>query len=204
MKNINLISSKELLISALSESKNFAECLEKLHLPLTSAAYRALKKAISKYNIDTSLYPVKFGHRKYSREILAPIVESSISYAQCLKKLGLRVAGGNYKLLQRNIDKFNIDCSHMLHQGATQGVELKLFENLCGNYAIKLRLVKYRGHECEKCLLKIWLDSPITLELEHVDGNNRNNTPDNLRLLCPNCHAQTSTWRGRKLKGTKK
>lgn len=49
-------------------------------------------------------------------------------------------------------------------------------------------LIKERSHKCECCGLTEWLGSPITLELDHIDGNNRNNVKDNLRLLCPNCH----------------
>lgn len=58
-------------------------------------------------------------------------------------------------------------------------------------------LISERGHKCECCGLSEWLNKPITIELEHIDGNNQNNTKSNLKLLCPNCHSQTDTWRGR-------
>ena len=61
--------------------------------------------------------------------------------------------------------------------------------------AIKKRLILARGHQCENCTNRLWFELPITLELEHIDGNNSNNSEDNLLLLCPNCHAQTKTWR---------
>jgi uncharacterized membrane protein len=41
----------------------------------------------------------------------------------------------------------------------------------------------------------------IPLEMEHIDGDSKNNVRDNLKLLCPNCHAQTPTWRRRKTSG---
>jgi hypothetical protein len=44
-----------------------------------------------------------------------------------------------------------------------------------------------------------WEGGPIPLELDHVDGDRRNNDPSNLRLLCPNCHALTPTYRGRNI-----
>ena len=49
---------------------------------------------------------------------------------------------------------------------------------------------------CEQCSLEHWNGLPIPLELEHCDGDKRNNTIQNLRMLCPNCHAQTNTYRG--------
>lgn len=64
-----------------------------------------------------------------------------------------------------------------------------------GNH--KQVLIQERGYRCECCCGEIWMGKPIPLELEHVDGDNRNNVKDNLKLLCPNCHAQTPTYRGR-------
>lgn len=135
---------------------------------------------------------------KYTKQLLEPIVKESKSYSECLKKLGLRIAGGNYKLLQKNIDRFEIDSSHMLHQAANRGKEIKKFEGLTKPDSIKKRLIKERGKKCENCGLFKWMDFDITLELEHIDGNNRNNLKNNLKLLCPNCHALTPTWRNRK------
>jgi hypothetical protein len=65
-----------------------------------------------------------------------------------------------------------------------------------GNH--KELLIKERGRECESCHNTEWLNNPIPLELEHVDGDGRNNTKENLKLLCCNCHALTPTWRRRK------
>ncbi len=62
----------------------------------------------------------------------------------------------------------------------------------------KKLLIKERGHRCERCGLTEWLGVPITLELEHKDGNHYNNVKTNLELLCPNCHSQTPTWRRKK------
>lgn len=137
-------------------------------------------------------------YTKYTKELLEPIVKSSTSFAECLRKLGLEPKGGNHRTIQLNVDKFNIDTSHMLHQGHNRGKEIKTFDELKRPDAIKKRLISERCHQCEKCLLTVWLDLPITLELEHVDGNSRNNERPNLKLLCPNCHSQTSTWKNRK------
>lgn len=56
-------------------------------------------------------------------------------------------------------------------------------------------LILERGHRCESCKLPEWLGKPITLELEHIDGDRKNNIKSNLKLLCPNCHSQTPTWK---------
>lgn len=51
--------------------------------------------------------------------------------------------------------------------------------------------------ECRECKNARWLGRPISLDLDHIDGNPRHNFRENYRLLCPNCHSMTSTWRGR-------
>ncbi len=62
----------------------------------------------------------------------------------------------------------------------------------------KRRKVFYeQDNTCLSCNLSMWLDEPIALEIDHVDGNNGNWERSNLRGICPNCHAQTDTYRGR-------
>jgi hypothetical protein len=72
------------------------------------------------------------------------------------------------------------------------------------------RYLKEKGHpkrcEVEQCPLHKangfdetleWCGKPIVLELDHIDGNFNNNSSDNIRYLCPNCHSQTETSSGR-------
>ena len=63
--------------------------------------------------------------------------------------------------------------------------------------SIRKRVVLEQNRSCNRCGLSEWQNEPIILELEHKDGNNRNNERVNLECLCPNCHSLTSTWRGR-------
>lgn len=60
---------------------------------------------------------------------------------------------------------------------------------------IKRYLVETIG-KCTGCGISEWLGKPLTLELEHIDGNSENSELNNLTLLCPNCHSQTATYKG--------
>lgn len=62
----------------------------------------------------------------------------------------------------------------------------------------RIRVILEQNECCNKCKLNTWLELPIVLELDHIDGNRENNIRENLEALCPNCHAQTPTWRGKK------
>jgi hypothetical protein len=52
-------------------------------------------------------------------------------------------------------------------------------------------------NECDECGISTWLGKPLSLHLDHIDGNNHNHVRTNLRLLCPNCHSLTDTWCGK-------
>ena len=55
-----------------------------------------------------------------------------------------------------------------------------------------------KKYKCEKCENKgVWMNEEVVLELDHINGDNKDNRLENLRFLCPNCHSQTPTFRGR-------
>lgn len=64
------------------------------------------------------------------------------------------------------------------------------------------RLLKegYKEYKCEVCGNTEWLGKPIPLELHHIDGDSRNNSLENLMLLCPNCHSQTDNFKSKNIK----
>lgn len=59
------------------------------------------------------------------------------------------------------------------------------------------------GYKCEMCATSEWMGEPLTLQVDHIDGNPGNNFPSNLRILCPNCHSQTPTYKGGNKKNIK-
>lgn len=110
-----------------------------------------------------------------------------------LKKMGIDYAGNSARkgFIRPSIQDGYVPAKNYFHKNSTISSSLRkkiLRENL-------------KPHKCESCLLVEWMGQPIPLELEHTDGDHYNNEWDNLKLLCPNCHAQTPTHSGRN-KGT--
>lgn len=64
-------------------------------------------------------------------------------------------------------------------------------------------LFEFRGKKCEECGLEKWQDKELVFEIDHIDGNNKNNTYENLKILCLNCHSQTPTFRGKNVNNFK-
>lgn len=62
------------------------------------------------------------------------------------------------------------------------------------------RILLEQNYCCAECGIKDWNNKPLTLELDHKDGDKTNETRENLWCLCPNCHSQTPTFRGRNIK----
>jgi len=146
---------------------------------------------------------------KYTHEQLRDAVSASTSFRQVLIRLNVAPFGGNYGVLRRAIQKHCIDTSHFVGRSWSRGRILSMRKPLesylhlsssIHSYKLKRRLLRAGVLEplCVGCGLKKWLDSPIPLELDHINGNNRDNRLENLRLLCPNCHALTPTYRSRR------
>jgi hypothetical protein len=62
---------------------------------------------------------------------------------------------------------------------------------------IRTILFEDRGKQCEVCGITEWNGIPISFEVDHIDGVHSNNTPNNLRIICPNCHSQTDTYKAK-------
>ena len=148
----------------------------------------------------------------YTKSVLEQAVYNSTSYAGVLRYLGLKQAGGTQSYIKGRIQYFNINTSHFT--GSTWNRGLKLPKLTATQILVKrsskqlkqktmiLRralLEVGRLYICEWCKIgETWNNKPITLEIDHIDGDFLNNEVNNLRFLCPNCHSQTSTHNRRK------
>lgn len=150
---------------------------------------------------------------QYDQEKLNEVVSSSFSVANVCRELGLKPCGGNYKTINNKIKEWNIDISHFTGQAWNQGdrfvnfgKKYKLNDILIENSPynntthLKERLYKenYKKKECEECHITSWNNKEIIFELEHINGIPNDNRINNLKILCPNCHSQTSTFRNNK------
>ena len=139
-------------------------------------------------------------------------VSASISIRQALKRLGLKPAGGNYAVMNQRMKALGLDTSHFTGPGWRRGSTMPIVPAKClqdllqrgvhvQSYKLKHRLLqaKLKEARCERCGLEVWQDQPIPLELDHVNGDRTDNRLENLRMLCPNCHALTDTYRGKNM-----
>lgn len=76
----------------------------------------------------------------------------------------------------------------------------EVFESIKDSGRIRKRILLEQDNKCNRCQNSHWFEQRLSLELEHKDGNNKNNSRENLEALCPNCHSLTKTWRGRNRK----
>ena len=156
---------------------------------------------------------------KYSVDELKSAAETSINIRGALIKLGVKPYGGNYQIFKKACETFDIDTSHFkgklsqkgVPTGRTPKTKIELIEILAGKHPqygtskLSKRLIKEGifEHKCSCCGGTEWMGEQIPIELDHINGINNDHRLENLRLLCPNCHAQTDTYCG-KNQGRKK
>lgn len=136
-------------------------------------------------------------YRNDTKAVIANAVRRSKSIAQVIRTLGLIPAGGNYNTVNKLIIRFDLDTSHFTGSVWNRGIYKPTGTQKSRTY-LKAGLIRNRGHQCQGCKRRKWQGKPIPLELEHSDGNTQNNADGNLKLLCPNCHSFTPTYRRKK------
>lgn len=95
------------------------------------------------------------------------------------------------------------DCSHNFHKN------IKVTKWLKGEWSggtknnlsksVKAYLLELADYKCRVCGFDEPhpVDGKTILEVNHIDGDGSNHSPENLEVLCPNHHAMTSNYRGR-------
>jgi len=151
--------------------------------------------------------------RKYTKELLEPLVRDSVSIAEVIKKLGVKWSGGTQQNIVRWIKRYNLDTSHMLGQRANSGeshrggpdkrhwTTILIKEERDWRekpYVLRRALIESgRTYECEGCGCNgCWYGKHLKLQVNHKNGDWGDNRSDNLQFLCPNCHACTEGWSG--------
>jgi len=145
---------------------------------------------------------------KYSSDQLRDAIKISTSLRQVLIKLNVAPYGGNYEVLKKAINYYDLNISHFTGHAWNKGKKLPskysindYLENKSPiqSYKLKNRLLENKLLKpiCSNCNNETWLGKPIPLELDHINGNNKDNRLENLRLLCPNCHSLTPTYRSK-------
>ncbi|BCK70982.1 hypothetical protein Srufu_049350 [Streptomyces libani subsp. rufus] len=201
--------TRERLEEAASSSRTLSEALRKLGVDPKGSSRRYLHDRMRSMGIDTSHFE-REGSR-WSRETLEDVVALSANMYEVLRRLGLDPVGGQHTHLSRRIRTLGIDISHFSPHGRrTAGarrrcspeailVEGEITARRVPSSRLKAAMLALGADE--RCVLcgagTMWRNRPLPLEVDHIDGNWRNNRRENLRLLCPNCHSTTDSYRGR-------
>lgn len=141
---------------------------------------------------------------EYTKETLQDAVQICTSVSDVIRHFGLKVTGSRHRHVKQRIKYFNIDISHFQLTRKTWTkrtcIEDVLVKNRLRNRESSSTLreaLKKIGREenCAECGQgSNWNGKPLRIQIDHIDGDGWNNTPENLRFLCPNCHSQTDTF----------
>jgi HNH endonuclease len=200
--------TQDLLSRLAPEASSQDHLLALMGLEATTQRRIHLRRKLTEFGIPTEHFaqPTVV----YTRERLQEGVSHSESFAGVVRYLGLRQAGGTQAHIARRIREFGIDTSHFTGKAHNRGKRSKgravdflvqrppLAKRVPGQ-RLRLALIETgREDACAMCgTSSTWLGQPLTLEVDHVNGDWSDNRAENLRILCPNCHTLTDTYCGR-------
>lgn len=153
---------------------------------------------------------------KISDEDFQNLLNSSISYSDILRKLNFDAkTGGAYKTLKARINESNFNTelfdihrknhykTNLIKKDKSKIDDILTINSNYSRTALKKRLISENiiDYKCSLCsIIDAWNGNPLSLQLDHINGINNDNRLENLRFLCPNCHSQTDSYAGKKLK----
>ncbi|MCF4138531.1 HNH endonuclease [Streptomyces sp. Tue 6430] len=185
-----------------------------LGVPDDGRSRAALRRMLTAERIEIS----HFTHRRVviPEDVLRSLVETSTSYADVMRGLGMDVTDTHHRRVRRAVSRLGLDTGHFKRRSwgrperpssppIAQRVLVVLPEQAGRTNRDRLhRALAELGvpYACAECGNPgEWRGRPITLQIDHVNGNWRDNRRENLRYLCPNCHSLTGTWCRRKGRG---
>ncbi|MFC9946181.1 HNH endonuclease [Streptomyces pratensis] len=195
----------ELLEEAARKTTNCNDAVRWCGGKPTPGSRRYLRAKMSEAEIDISHFADT--RVRHTDELLRDLVSRSNSVAEVVRRLGINPVGGNQAHIGRRIARLGVGTSHFLRapRGRPKGAlgsPLTLRTPADGRIpGGRLRRSLLQAGVAESCAMcgngAEWNGKPLRLEVDHANGEWWDNRSANLRLLCPNCHAVTDTYRGR-------
>src|SRR3954471_15259465 len=142
--------------------------------------------------------------RWFSENDVRSAVADSVSYAEVLRRLGLRAAGGNHRTIRKYVENvWRIPVDHFERPSGqpAAGRAIPLAEVLVegstyhrGHLRRRLLAEGLKRPQCEMCGQgELWRGRRMSLVLDHINGVHDDHRLENLRMLCPNCNATLDT-----------